>query len=199
MFSNATPYTIILYALPLPAETIQAIEDYGRLHSIPLVAIRSVGFYGYFRVTLPGVFPVVDTHPEETSTADLRLLTPWTELSQFAQDLTRDIDRLDDHLHGHLPLVAILLHYLEVWKQDHDGALPTTYSDKTAFRKLVSGGMRVKNAEGGEENFEEAVGAVMKHVTSQSLPGSLREVFDYDSSKKVRNAHSPVWSLLTFS
>lgn len=189
VLSNATPFTIILYTLPLPAETIQAIEEYGRAHNIPLVAIRSVGFYGYFRIALPGVFPVVDTHPDETATADLRLLTPWPELSQFCQELTKDIDGLENHLHGHLPLVAILLHYLEVWKQGHDGALPTAYSDKTAFRKLVAEGMRTDNAEGGEENFEEAVGAVMKHVTAQSLPGSLREVFEYDNSKKVRRTH----------
>lgn len=183
---NTTPYTLILYTLPLPAETIQIIEEYGRLHNIPVVAIRSVGFYGYFRIALPGVFPVVDTHPDETSTADLRLLTPWPELSQFAQDMTKDIDSLESHLHGHLPLVAILLHYLQVWKQTHDGALPTSYSDKTAFRKLVSGSMRTNNAEGGEENFEEAVSAVMKHVTAQTLPSSLREVFDFDGARKVR-------------
>ncbi|OAQ96545.1 hypothetical protein LLEC1_02347 [Akanthomyces lecanii] len=198
LFSNPIPYTIILYALPLPAEVIQTIEDYGRLHRIPLVAIRSVGFYGYFRVTLPGVFPVVDTHPDETSTADLRLLTPWPELSQFAQDLTKDIGSLDNHLHGHLPLVAILLHYLEIWKQGHDGALPTAYSDKIAFRELVSRGMRMDNAEGGEENFEEAIGAVMKHVTAQSLPSSLREIFEYDNSKKVHSPLFPIWPLLTF-
>ncbi|KAJ3479099.1 hypothetical protein NLG97_g8408 [Lecanicillium saksenae] len=190
VLSTETPYTIILYTLPLPAETIQTIEEYGRTHTIPLVAIRSVGFYGYFRISLSGVFPVVDTHPDETSTADLRLLTPWSELSQFAQELTKDINDLDNHLHGHLPLVAILLHYLEIWKQSHDGALPTAYSDKTAFRKLVSEGMRTDNPEGGEENFEEAVGAVMKHVTAQSLPTSLREVFEYDNTKK---AHSAFW------
>ncbi|TQV93023.1 NEDD8-activating enzyme E1 regulatory subunit [Cordyceps javanica] len=188
VLSNATPYTIILYTLPLPSETIQTLEEYSLLHRIPLVAMRSVGFYGYFRIALTSVFPVVDTHPDETSTADLRLLTPWPELSQFAQELTRDLDGLDDHLHGHVPLVAILLHYLETWKRNHDGALPTAYSDKIAFRNLVSNGMRRNNAEGGEENFEEAVGAVMKHVTPQSLPSSLREVFEYDDSNKTKSS-----------
>lgn len=177
--------TLILYTLPLSAESIKTIQDYSQLHGIPAVAIRSVGFYGYFRVGLPGVFPVVDTHPDETSTADLRLLTPWPELSQFAHEMTKDIDGLDNHLHGHLPLVVILLHYLEVWKQGHGGALPTSYADKTAFRKSISEAMRTDNAEGGEENFEEAVGAVMKHVTAQTLPSSLREVFEYDNARKV--------------
>ncbi|KAM3556546.1 hypothetical protein ARSEF4850_005480 [Beauveria asiatica] len=129
-------------------------------------AIRSVGFYGYFRITLPGVFPIVDTHPDKASTADLRLLNPWPELLQFAQGLTKNVDDLDDDLHGHLPLVAILLHYLEIWKQNHNGAAPTEYSDKIAFRKSVFEGMRRNNAEGGEENFEEAAGAVMQHTNS---------------------------------
>ncbi|KAM3536133.1 hypothetical protein MY4038_000599 [Beauveria bassiana] len=184
VLSSVTPYTIILYVLPLPAETIHMIEEYSRLRSTPLVAIRSVGFYGYFRITLPDVFPVVDTHPEKTSTADLRLLNPWPELLQFAQDLTKNIDDLDDNLHGHLPLVAILLHNLEIWKQHHDGAAPTEYSDKIAFRKQVLESMRTNNAEAGEENFEEAAGAVMKHVTAQSLPESLRQVFEYDNTEK---------------
>lgn len=190
VLSSVTPYTIILYVLPLPAETIHIIEEYSRLRSTPLVAIRSVGFYGYFRITLPDVFPVVDTHPDKTSTADLRLLNPWPELLQFAQDLTRNIDDLDDNLHGHLPLVAILLHNLEIWKQNHDGAAPTEYSDKIAFRKQVLESMRTNNAEGGEENFEEAAGAVMKHVIAQSLPESLRQVFEYDNTEK---ANSSFW------
>ncbi|KAK8145063.1 hypothetical protein G3M48_004968 [Beauveria asiatica] len=189
VLSSVTPYTIILYTLPLPAETIHIIEEYGRLHSTPLVAIRSVGFYGYFRITLPGVFPIVDTHPDKASTADLRLLNPWPELLQFAQGLTKNIDDLDDDLHGHLPLVAILLHYLEIWKQNHNGAAPTEYSDKIAFRKSVFEGMRRNNAEGGEENFEEAAGAVMKHVIAQSLPESLREVFEYDNTERFYQKH----------
>lgn len=190
ILSGATPYTIILYTLPQAAETLEIIEEYGREHAIPLVAIRSVGFYGYFRITLPSVFPVVETHPDETATADLRLLSPWPELSQFAHEMTKDIDKLDNHLHGHLPLVVIILHYLDIWKQSHDNALPSSYSDKTAFRQVISAAMRTDNPEGSEENFEEAIAAVMKHVTIQSLPGSLREVFEYDNSRKVRH-HVP--------
>lgn len=137
-------------------------------------------------MSLPGVFPIVDTHPDETATADLRLLTPWPELSHFAEEMTKDIDNLDAHEHGHIPLVVILLHYLEAWKASHGGSLPTSYSDKTAFREIISGAMRTNNPEGGEENFEEAVGAVMKHITTPSIPSSLQEVFDYDYGSQVR-------------
>ena len=144
-----------------------------------MVAVHSVGFYAYFRVSLPGAFPVVETHPDETATTDLRLLSPWPELSEFANEMTNDIDKLEDHEHGHLPLVVILLHYLEQWMQSHEGSYPTAYPDKIAFRKIVSDAMRRGNPEGGEENFEEAVASVMKHVVKPELPSNLKQVFDH--------------------
>lgn len=167
------------------------IEAYAHRHAAPLVPVHSVGFYSYFRIDLPSAFPVVDTHPDETATTDLRLLNPWSELSSFAQSMTRDIDGLDDHEHGHLPLVVILLHYLATWKQEHHDRYPTTYADKLAFRALVSRGMRRNNAEGGEENFEEAISAVMKHVASPSLPSSLQQIFKYyrDGEVCMTNEH----------
>lgn len=125
----------------------------------------------------------MDTHPDETATTDLRLLRPWDELSVFAREMTKDINNLDNYEHGHLPFVVILLHYLDVWKASHDGGYPATYADKVAFRKMVSDAARRNNAEGGEENFDEAVAAVLKTVTQPSLPSSVKEVFDYDHAK----------------
>ncbi|KAF5018853.1 hypothetical protein F66182_9145 [Fusarium sp. NRRL 66182] len=177
--SNSPSFTMILYALPLPEDQVQLIQDYAQQNKIPTIAVHSVGYYSYFKTTLPGTFPIVDTHPDEASTTDLRLLAPWPELTKFSRDMTKDIDTLDNHQHGHLPLVVILLHYLEKWQQTHNGAYPTSYADKTSFRKTVSDAMRTDNPEGGEENFEEAIAAVMKHIVAPSLPGSLQQVFDY--------------------
>ncbi|KAM0255172.1 hypothetical protein ACHAQJ_006015 [Trichoderma viride] len=185
-------FTMIMYSLPLQPEMLQAIETYGRRHRTPLVAIHSVGFYSYFRITLPGTFPIVDTHPDETATTDLRLLAPWPALSEFASGMTKDIDNLDLYEHGHLPMVVILLHFLNIWKEEHGGAYPTAYSEKTAFRELVSNAMRRDNPEGGEENFEEAVAAVMKHVTLSPIPSSLKQVFDYQH-KDEQQSKSSFW------
>jgi amyloid beta precursor protein binding protein 1 len=179
LLTESAPFTIILYTLPLASEKLQIIQNHSRQHAIPAIAIHSVGFYSYFSIGLPGVFPIVDTHPDETATTDLRLLEPWPQLSEFARGMTDDMDSLSAHDHGHLPMVTILLHYLDQWKQTHDGSLPTAYKDKIAFRELVSSGMRRDNSEGGEENFEEAIAAVMKHVVAPSLPSSLKQVFDY--------------------
>lgn len=128
----------------------------------------------------------MDTHPDATATTDLRLLTPWAELSTFAQEMTKDIENLSNHEHGHIPYVVILLHYLEVWKQAHDGAYPSTYTEKVAFRKMVSESARTDTPEGGEENFEEAVAAVLKTISPPSLPDSLKQVFDYEHTDPVR-------------
>lgn len=177
--------------MPLDQKNIELLEEYGHQNHVPVISIHSVGFYAYFKITLPGTFPIVDTHPDETATADLRLLQPWDELVQFSQSMTQDIENLDNHIHGHLPLVVVLLHYIEVWKQSHDGAPPTSYADKTAFRKTIVHAMRKDNPEGGEENFEEAAAAVMKHVVVPSIPSSLQEVFDYQHS--AESPRSSFW------
>ncbi|KAF4480151.1 amyloid beta binding 1 [Fusarium agapanthi] len=186
--SRSPTFTMILYALPLPQDQVQLIRDYSHQHKTPTIAVHSVGYYSYFKTTLPGTFPIVDTHPDETATTDLRLLAPWPELLEFSQSMTENIDNLDSHEHGHLPMVVILLHYLEQWKQAHGGAYPTSYVDKTTFRKTVSEAMRTDNPEGGEENFEEAIAAVMKHVVKPSLPSSLRQVFDHVHQDPVRTS-----------
>ncbi|KOS20688.1 NEDD8-activating enzyme E1 regulatory subunit [Escovopsis weberi] len=173
-------FTMIIYTLPLRPEQTGVIEQYGSRHRIPLIAVHSVGFYSYFRTLLPGTFPIVDTHPDETATTDLRLLAPWSELTEFASGMTSDMEGLDDHEHGHLPMVVILLHYLEKWKYGHEGAYPTSYAEKTAFRTVITQAMRRDNPEGGEENFEEAAAAVMKHVVPSTIPSDLKGVFNYE-------------------
>ena len=126
---------------------------------------------------LPELFPIVDTHPDPASTQDLRLLNPWTELTNFAKVKTTNLDNLSDHEHGHIPYLLLLLHYLEEWRSTHNGEPPQGYREKTAFKETVRKGMRTENAEGGEENFEEAIGAIIKSLNPTSLPMGLFEIF----------------------
>ncbi len=154
------------------------VEAYGQAHKVPVISIHSAGFYSYFRISIPGTFPIVDTHPDSTATTDLRLLTPWEDLSKFAANLTKNIENLSSHEHGHIPYIALLLYYLEKWKQNH-GSLPSTYKEKTAFRDTVAAAARTDNPEGGEENFDEAVAAVLKTISSPNLSSSVKEVFEY--------------------
>ena len=182
LFGHGHNFTLIMYSLPIEAESLALVQKYAEKNKVPLLSIHSAGFYSYFRIHLPGTFPIVDTHPESTATTDLRLLTPWPELSKFAADVTADIENQSAHEHGHIPYVALLLHYLGKWKDIH-GSLPSTYKEKTAFRDTVSAGARRDNPEGGEENFDEATAAVLKTISAPSLASSVKEVFDYKPSE----------------
>jgi amyloid beta precursor protein binding protein 1 len=195
ILNGLQPFTVIIYTFPINPAHLALVHDFAEAHKTPVISIHSVGFYSYFHIHLPGAFPIVDTHPDETATTDLRLLTPWDQLSFLARDLTEDIESLDDHEHGHLPFVVILLHYLDVWKRDHNDKYPSTYADKVAFREKLSQVMRKDNPEGGEENFEEAIAAVLKTVAAPTLPPSLKEVFDYEHINPVRYAIACAWAI----
>jgi amyloid beta precursor protein binding protein 1 len=171
-------YALIIYTLPFDPRAQELLARANDRHHKPIIGVHSAGFYSYFQTYLSGGFPIVETHPDPTATTDLRLLTPWEELKDFAVGLTKDIETLSDHEHGHIPYVVLLLYYLEKWKEAH-GSVPTTYKEKTAFRDMVRAGARVDNAEGGEENFDEAVAAVLKTISAPTLSSNVKEVFDY--------------------
>jgi len=187
LFDGTPQFTMILYTAPISKERMDLVEEYGQKQKVPVISIHSAGFYSYFRINLPGTFPIVDTHPDSTATTDLRLLTPWEELSKFAASLTENIESLSAHEHGHIPYVALLLYYLANWKQTH-GSLPTTYKEKTAFRATVAAGARTDTPEGGEENYDEAVAAVLKTISSPGLSSSVKEVFDYIPNEVCQKA-----------
>lgn len=167
-----------MYSLPIDPQILALVQQYGQQHKVPLISLHSAGFYSYFQIHLPGSFPIVDTHPDLTATTDLRLLSPWPALLDFATQLTKNIENLDAHEHGHIPYVVLLLHYLGKWKESH-GNFPTTYGEKKAFREFVSAGARTDNPEGGEENYDEAAAAVLKTISSPSLSSTAKAVFDY--------------------
>ena len=168
-------YTLIL--LIGPCKETRKVSETALEASIPLFYVQSVGFYSRFSVQLPALFPIVDTHPDPTSTQDLRLLNPWPELATFQRNQTGDLSLLDDHSHGHVPYVLLLLHYLEEWKRNHGGKPPSNYSEKKDFKTLVSSGARTSNPEGGEENFDEASAAVLKSLNPPSISSGLHEIF----------------------
>ncbi len=196
LLDGTIKFTMILYTAPLSRFRFELIQNFSLKHTVPTIAVHSAGFYSYFRINLPGNFPIVDTHPDSTATTDLRLLSPWEELSRFAASLTEDLENLSAHEHGHIPYVALLLHYLVQWKQSHV-SFPSTYKEKTAFRTTVAAGARTDNPEGGEENFDEAVAAVLKNVSSPSLPSSVREVFEYSPNEVHWNLEFRIFPELT--
>ncbi|KAI1466939.1 uncharacterized protein F4812DRAFT_70991 [Daldinia caldariorum] len=190
ILESSSTFTLIMYTHPIKEELLSIMKSYAREHKTPLVAIHSAGFYSYFRISLPGTFPIVDTHPEVEKTTDLRLLNPWPELVEFSRDMTKDIDVLDDHEHGHLPYVVLLLHYLEEWRQSHNGQNPISYNDKTAFSKFVLSKARTNNPEGGEENFQEAATAINKNIKAPELEPGVQEIFNHQVSDEIESRSS---------
>lgn len=187
------PYTLIVATAPIRPELLAKLSDRASTALIPLFYVHSVGFYSHFSVHLPPAFPIVDTHPSPETTADLRLLQPWPELSQFAEEKTANIDDMSPDDHGHVPYLALLLHFLAKWKKEHDGKAPENYKEKTEFRSTVSQAARTNNPEGGEENFDEAVAAVLKSLNPPQPSSAVREIFTAKECLLVRQDSPTFW------
>ena len=110
---------------------------------------------------------MIESHSE--TPASLRLSRPIPALKKWAEEL--DYAALDPTDHGHIPFAVILVKEAEKWRTDvrlrhapslpvqltaslikHNGALPSTYAEKTAFKEHILS-LKVKF---DEENFEEA-------------------------------------------
>lgn len=192
--SRLEQYSLIILVGPTRnARVLERICQHADKSSIPLFYIHSQGFFSHFSVQLPAQFPIVDTHPDPASTQDLRLLNPWPELLEFLQKKTGKLSSLSDHDHGHVPYLLILLHFLNVWKASHEGQAPASYSEKKDFKALVESGARTNNAEGGEENFDEATAAVLKSLNPPSISSGLREVFEADDCQKLKTTSANFW------
>lgn len=187
-------YSLVILVGPTTnSYVLEKICRHAEISSIPLFYVHSVGFYSQFSVQLPAQFPIVDTHPDPTSTQDLRLLNPWPELLMFTREKTGDLDKQSDHDHGHVPYLLLLLHYLNVWEIAKPGEAPANYAEKRDFKAMVEAGARRNNSEGGEENFDEAAAAVLKSLNPPSISCGLREVFDATDCKHLRKDSANFW------
>ena len=186
---------------PSGIDNLKKVSDVTWRLSTPLFYIHSIGFFSRFSIQLPKLFPIVDTHPDPTSTQDLRLLRPWPELLEYMEKQTEGLEAMENHDHGHVPYLLLLLFYLERWKEEHDGKAPENYKEKVAFREMVRAAARTDNPEGGEENFDEAVAAVVKSLNPPATPSGFAEIVVLPEcrlpQKSVTNPEFPFVTLLT--
>ncbi|KAJ5813093.1 hypothetical protein N7447_010116 [Penicillium robsamsonii] len=185
-------YKLVIISGPMRRSTLVPLIQEAKQLGIPVLYLHSVGFFSTFSVQLPAEFPIVETHPDPESTQDLRLLNPWPELVAAAANLD-NLETMDDHQHGHVPYILLLLHFLEQWKQSHQGNAPSNYKEKTEFREFVRSQTRTSNPEGGEENFDEAVAAVLKTISPFSLRSSIREIFDMNECQQPSASSQDFW------
>lgn len=179
------PYSLILVSAPVDPNVLTKLSAYAAKTSTPLFYIHCVGFYAHFSIALPPAWPIVDTHPDPVSTTDLRLVKPWPALLEFVQSRTGNLEGMENDDHGHVPYLLLLLYYLEEWRKTHEGKVPSAYKEKQEFRDLVRKGMRTDTPEGGEENYEEAVSAVLKSLNEPTASSAVREVWDAEECKNL--------------
>lgn len=185
-------FKLVLISGPLKRSSLNALCKGAQELCIPVLYTHSVGFYSIFSLQLPAEFPIVETHPDPETTQDLRLVNPWPELAEAGARIN-NLDSMDDHQHGHVPYVLLLLHYLEKWKGTHSGNVPSNYKEKTEFREMVRSSARMNNTESGEENYDEAAAAVLKSLNPFSLRSSLREIFEMDECKDLKAESADFW------
>jgi amyloid beta precursor protein binding protein 1 len=121
---------------------------------------------------------MIDSHPDPITISDLRVTTPWPDLSEYVTKKLENLDAMDDHDHGHVPWLLLMLYYLEQWKKDHDGKVPTNYDQKKEFQKYLTLHQRTSSAAGPEENFDQAIGAVLKSLNNTTAPYAVRQIWD---------------------
>jgi amyloid beta precursor protein binding protein 1 len=171
-----TPFTHIIVVSPFTSSAVIRLSP-----EIPTFLVYSIGFTIALRIAAPTQC-IVETH--STSLTDLRLLNPWEELLELALERTKDLDieescgGMSDHEHGHVPYVFLLIKYLEDWKASHDGKYPSDYKEKNEFKSAIMDKMRTNVPGGSEENYEEAVAVVLKHVRETELSPDTRAVLE---------------------
>ena len=171
---------MLILCSPISTNILRALQS---AHpTLAIFHIYSVGFVGLLRISHPELC-IIETHPDDT--IDLRLFNPWPELVAATAEVADEIEAMTEHQHGHIPYVILLLHYLEQWKLAHGGSLPTSYAQKNEFKKLVWAGMRTDVAGGVEENYEEAVAAVLKNMRPHEISRGTKDVLEDDMCRNL--------------
>ena len=105
-------------------------------------------------------------------------MRPWPELVQYAEEKTADLENMKPEDHGHVPWIALLLHFLERWKKDHGGEVPQTYKEKTEFRTSVAQAAHTNN---------------LKSLNPPQASSSVKEIFTAPECLLIRDDSPSFW------
>ncbi|KAF9938994.1 NEDD8-activating enzyme E1 regulatory subunit [Mortierella alpina] len=150
------------------------------------VWVKTVGLLGSARIAVPE-HTIVEAHPDNV--ADLRIDTPFPELVEYAKSFNFDTE--DSLEFGHIPYVAILMKYMDEWKQQHDGKIPSTYAEKNQLKANIRSGMR----SGDDENFDEAINSVLRSCQPTAVPSSIKELFADSKCVNLTSESANFWIL----
>lgn len=170
-----TQFTIVV-ATSLPEVTLSRIAAILWTSSTPLLVSRTYGMVGFIRIAVPS-HEVIESHPDNHH-EDLRLNCPFSGLVDFMNSI--HLDEVDNTQHSNIPYLIILYKFLRIWKKNHNGLIPQTYSEKKAFKSLIQSGIRC-NEVGvplDEENFVEAIQNVNRAVITYTIPPYVHEILE---------------------
>lgn len=144
---------------------------------IPLMACKSVGFYGSARIQVKE-YCVIETHPDNNF-EDLRLEHPFDTLKEHADNI---------ELGPKVPWLIVLYKHLQAYKAKHDGKIPSNYKEKSELRDLIRAGMTAD-----EENFEEAIKAVNTCFGGGKVSSAIREILNDNCCVSLNKDSTPFW------
>ena len=100
----------------------------------------------------------------------LRITHPFPTLKQWALEL--DLDNMDPTAHAHVPFVPILIRAVDQWLKEHNGSLPSSYTDKESFKAKL----RSLKLKPDEENIEEAEAQAWRAWSEPAVRRSISNI-----------------------
>ena len=123
---------------------------------------------GYLRCFKP-LNCIVEPKVALTKVNDLRVSAPWPELRAFADSF--DMDNIEQIKYIHVPFAVILIKQCDIWREQHDGQMPSTFAQKQEFRAQIKAASKFTVA----ENFEEAYAAYLECFKKQDqVPNDIQ-------------------------
>lgn len=116
--------------------------------NIPLIYCRSLGFFGSIRLQIKE-HCVIESHPDNAQ-YDLRLEKPFPTLQKhFEVNISKEtkVNNLQQfilfqstNVTNKVPWLLVLNKYLQEWKSENDGRVPSNYKEKSQLRDLIKKG-----------------------------------------------------------
>lgn len=155
--------------------------------NVPAILIETCGLVARIRLQMREL-GVIDTHPD--SLADLRLDCPFPSMMQFVNSF--EMSKMDRHDHGHIPAIVIVIHFLEIFKANHDGKLPQSSAERSEFKTMISAEKR----DADEDNFDEAIGMAWKACQATQVPTAIQELFKDKHCDHIPKFATTFWVLV---
>lgn len=191
----------LIIATQMSESQLLKLDELCRSKGVKLLAVRSYGLVGFMRASLPE-HVVIESKPD-SQVDDLRLTCPWPALLEWCGQF--DLNKVDKHIHQHLPYVVLLLQALQAWRESlgpdtPPSRLPANAAERSALKAQLNAMRRSGEGEDGlpleEENFDEALKAAFHAWTPPSIPPEVRAVLDDPMADALEPSTPSFWLLV---